>query len=353
MRASIGHPHDSSVMPNVASIPTCPSAVPPPWLPIAGTMTGSAPRPRTCSTVARTATAMFAMPLLPAVIATRCPGCTRVPRSSDASASSTLAATSATSGPLTDWRAKKNEGRTPGSRDRTAVASSACQTPSAAHFDERGYLRVPGAFTAEAAAAMRDVVWRALERNGIMRDDPENWTNESPSHLQSLKGVDVFKSIGSERTLSAIDDIIGAGRWKPPADWGRVLPAVPDPTPVDGAMERLAPRPRLHRAGRRRSTVSRCTRCSVTSHHAVGGHDDRGGFTPSRGAPLRGPSAPARRQSRGRCASSSCAAATTCASLGTEVSDAYADRAVFVDTVEVVDGVRRSGRRADCDRAAT
>ena len=48
---------------------------------------------------------------------------------------------------------------------------------------------------------MRDVVWDALERNGIMRDDPKTWINETPSHLQSLKGVDVFKSIGSERTL--------------------------------------------------------------------------------------------------------------------------------------------------------
>ncbi len=88
------------------------------------------------------------------------------------------------------------------------------------HFDERGYVRVPDAFTTGEAEAMRDVVWRALANQGILRDDPATWTNEFPSHLQSLKDDDVFKPIGSERTLSAIDDLIGVGRWKPPSDWG-------------------------------------------------------------------------------------------------------------------------------------
>jgi len=89
-----------------------------------------------------------------------------------------------------------------------------------AHFDERGYLRVRGAFTTGEAEAMRDVVWRALESQGFRRDDPSTWLNESPSNLQSLKGEDVFKAIGSERTLAAIDDVVGAGRWMPPSDWG-------------------------------------------------------------------------------------------------------------------------------------
>ncbi len=89
-----------------------------------------------------------------------------------------------------------------------------------AHFDEWGYVRVSGAFTADDAAAMRDVVWNALARDGILRDDPRTWLNETPSHLQSLKGADVFKSIGNDRTLGAIDDIVGTGRWTPPSDWG-------------------------------------------------------------------------------------------------------------------------------------
>jgi hypothetical protein len=81
-------------------------------------------------------------------------------------------------------------------------------------------LRVPGAFAPSEAEAMRDVVWRALERQGFRRDDPSTWLNESPSNLQSLKGDDVFKAIGSDRTLAAIDDVIGTGRWMQPSDWG-------------------------------------------------------------------------------------------------------------------------------------
>jgi hypothetical protein len=88
------------------------------------------------------------------------------------------------------------------------------------HFEARGYLRVPGAFAPSEAEAMRDVVWRALERQGFRRDDPSTWLNESPSNLQSLKGDDVFKAIGSDRTLAAIDDVIGTGRWMQPSDWG-------------------------------------------------------------------------------------------------------------------------------------
>jgi hypothetical protein len=79
---------------------------------------------------------------------------------------------------------------------------------------------VPGAFTGDEAAAMRDVVWRALESQRFHRDHPNTWVNESPSNLQSLKGDDVFKAIGSDRTLAAIDEVIGRGRWTQPSDWG-------------------------------------------------------------------------------------------------------------------------------------
>ncbi len=89
-----------------------------------------------------------------------------------------------------------------------------------AHFDERGYVRVRGAFGSDEADAMRDVVWAALARDGILRADPTSWTNETPSHLQSLKGSDVFNAIGSDRTLQAIDDVVGVGRWSQPSDWG-------------------------------------------------------------------------------------------------------------------------------------
>ena len=62
--ARISAPIASSVMPSVSSIARCPSAVAPPWLPIAGTTNGSAPRsrsplivPRSSSTRSREAAA--------------------------------------------------------------------------------------------------------------------------------------------------------------------------------------------------------------------------------------------------------------------------------------------------------
>ncbi|HMK13373.1 MAG TPA: phytanoyl-CoA dioxygenase family protein [Acidimicrobiales bacterium] len=99
------------------------------------------------------------------------------------------------------------------------------------HFNEWGYLRVTGAFSAADAAAMRAVVWQALERQGIRRDDPSSWTNEFPAHLQSLKDDPAFEAIGTERTLGAIDDIVGRGRWRQPRDWGAYFILFPNPRP--------------------------------------------------------------------------------------------------------------------------
>ena len=64
----------SSVTPYPASTSTWPSAVAPPWLPIAGRTNGSPPRSRTASPAARRIRAMLATPRLPAVIPTRIPG---------------------------------------------------------------------------------------------------------------------------------------------------------------------------------------------------------------------------------------------------------------------------------------
>jgi hypothetical protein len=87
------------------------------------------------------------------------------------------------------------------------------------HFDEWGWVRVPGAFSADAAAAMRDVVWRALEKRGTRPDDPSTWTVESPVHLQGLKGAPQFGAVGTTRTLGAITEVLGE-EWPRPRDWG-------------------------------------------------------------------------------------------------------------------------------------
>lgn len=88
------------------------------------------------------------------------------------------------------------------------------------HFAERGWVRVPHAFAADDATAMRDVVWRALEKRGMRRDDPSTWTVEAPVHLQGLKGAPQFAAVGTARTLAAITEVLGTDEWPVPRDWG-------------------------------------------------------------------------------------------------------------------------------------
>ena len=65
---------------------------------------------------------------------------------------------------------------------------------------------------------MRQVVWRALADVGILRDDPTTWLEERPHHLQHLKTNPAFQAVGSERTLAAIDAVLGGQPWRRPPD---------------------------------------------------------------------------------------------------------------------------------------
>jgi hypothetical protein len=96
---------------------------------------------------------------------------------------------------------------------------------------ERGWARVPGAFSADEAAAMRDATWTELERQGIRRDEPRTWRNEAPSHLQKLKHHPAFAAVASTTTTAAIDAVLGCGRWKEPNDWGAFFLLFPNPRP--------------------------------------------------------------------------------------------------------------------------
>ena len=98
-------------------------------------------------------------------------------------------------------------------------------------FHEHGWVRVRGAFDADAARAMRDFVWRALENVGIHRDRPSTWTVERPPHLQSLKDDPVFQKVGSTILLSAIDTILDGVPHERPKNWGALFLAFPGRTP--------------------------------------------------------------------------------------------------------------------------
>jgi hypothetical protein len=97
------------------------------------------------------------------------------------------------------------------------------------HFQTHGWVRIAGAFSAAEAAAMRDVVWRELATRGIQRDDPATWRTERPDHLQHLKSEPAFRAVASDRTLAAIDEVLGGQPWRRPTDWGAfflVFPAL-------------------------------------------------------------------------------------------------------------------------------
>ena len=74
MAERIGAPIAASLMPKVSRISACPSAVAPPWLPMAGMMKGWACRSFTMSTSSFTITARLAICRLPTAITTRLPG---------------------------------------------------------------------------------------------------------------------------------------------------------------------------------------------------------------------------------------------------------------------------------------
>ena len=70
MSVFTGTPSACSLTPYSPSSSRCPAAVAPPWLPIAATTNGFAPRSRRKSSVARTMVLRLAMPRLPVATAT-------------------------------------------------------------------------------------------------------------------------------------------------------------------------------------------------------------------------------------------------------------------------------------------
>ncbi|HUO33102.1 MAG TPA: hypothetical protein VMU80_28060 [Bryobacteraceae bacterium] len=67
---------------------------------------------------------------------------------------------------------------------------------------------------------MCDVIWTALAKDGIHRNDPSTWTAPRPTHLQHLKADPAFRAIGSARTIQAIDEVLEGQPWPKPSDWG-------------------------------------------------------------------------------------------------------------------------------------
>ena len=103
-------------------------------------------------------------------------------------------------------------------------------------FLERGWVRVDGAFSADAAATIRSVTWDAIEKQTSMRrDDPSTWTFEFPDHLDHLKGHPAFRAVGSDRLRAAIGELLGTDAWKAGKGWGANFVVMPTARPFDVA----------------------------------------------------------------------------------------------------------------------
>ena len=96
-------------------------------------------------------------------------------------------------------------------------------------FADKGFFRIRGAFTKGQAKAMESAVWDELFRlNGISSDNPETWTITQATSLQGIKREPVFDPIGGKATIDAIDDLLGAGLWQMPSNWGQFLVNFPE-----------------------------------------------------------------------------------------------------------------------------
>jgi hypothetical protein len=95
------------------------------------------------------------------------------------------------------------------------------------HFRVHGWVRVPAAFSADQAAAMRAVAWRALGAVGMKQHDPSTWTSERPERLQHVKDDPAFLAVGSARLLEAIDAALDGQPYEKPKRWGALFLALP------------------------------------------------------------------------------------------------------------------------------
>jgi hypothetical protein len=68
-------------------------------------------------------------------------------------------------------------------------------------------------------------------RYAIERDDPSTWHRHEPTGLTSTKRSTAFAPICSVSVTNLLDQLLGAGRWAPPQQYGNVLVTMPDAGP--------------------------------------------------------------------------------------------------------------------------
>jgi ectoine hydroxylase-related dioxygenase (phytanoyl-CoA dioxygenase family) len=101
-------------------------------------------------------------------------------------------------------------------------------------FADRGVVRLDRAFSADAAARMRDAVWRYAQRKvGISPDDRTSWpAGWLPVSWKGLKRNHVFDAlIDNPSVLTVLDRIFAPTGWQRPKPGAQVLFNLPAPGP--------------------------------------------------------------------------------------------------------------------------
>ena len=90
----------------------------------------------------------------------------------------------------------------------------------------RGYVKVR--VTAEDAAEMELTIWRRLEREGVLRDDPATWRKYPGGVSRSVRNSRIFREAMTAEFAAVVNQLLGQGRWHPPKDRGIVLYTFPE-----------------------------------------------------------------------------------------------------------------------------
>jgi hypothetical protein len=97
-------------------------------------------------------------------------------------------------------------------------------------FHQQGFVRIEGAFAADAAAAMTDHVWTSLtKRFGVSKTDPATWKLPLGLGLKGLRRDALFREVATPTTKAALDELVGEGSWEYPRHWGQFLVSFPNP----------------------------------------------------------------------------------------------------------------------------
>jgi ectoine hydroxylase-related dioxygenase (phytanoyl-CoA dioxygenase family) len=97
-------------------------------------------------------------------------------------------------------------------------------------LQETGLAHLRGAIEPSAAAAMADVVWRALGTQGIERVAPATWPSGPVDQPAQQRRDRSFEPFTSATLVAAADELVGVG-WSAAGTWGPVLVTFPERGP--------------------------------------------------------------------------------------------------------------------------